>query len=94
MGLFGLDLVGPEVGHALHGNVLAEHVLAEQVRQAVDGIRRREQRPASLPGEPDGGGGEDSLAHAALAAEEEVLLRGVLAEVPAHGHRDSGHRDL
>jgi hypothetical protein len=72
--------------------VLAEHVLAKQARQAVYRVGGREQRAPTLPREPDRGrGGEDCLAHAALAAEEKILLRGMLAKKAAHRHRDLRH---
>ena len=52
------------------------------------------QRPAALPGEPDGGGaGEDGLAHTAFPAEEKILQRRVIVQVAAHRHLDLCHSD-
>ena len=52
----------------------AEDVLAQQARQGVHRVGGGQQRALALAGQPQGGGaGHDGLAHAALAAEEDVL---------------------
>src|SRR5439155_16239213 len=74
-----VDLVSPESIDPRDGRVPFGDVLPEEPRQAVDGVRRREQRPLSLLGEPERRGpGHRGLPDAALATEEGVLERRAL----------------
>src|SRR5262249_29707212 len=84
-GVLGVDLVSPQVGHALDCGVLTQDVLSEEARKAVHRVRRREYRPSPLPSRPERGcTGKDRLAHAALAAKEDVLQARMLGDVLSH----------
>jgi hypothetical protein len=72
--LLGVDLVGPQIGHARNRYRLAIAVLVEHTAQAVHRIGGREEGALALLGEVDRGRARHHrLAHAAFSSEEEVL---------------------
>src|SRR5439155_17795531 len=71
--------------------VFAEHILIEQTGQAVDGVRRGQERLLAQLRRPQGGGaGHDGLADAALSAEEHVLEVRPLRDELRHRFGDRG----